>query len=79
VAHDFNNILTLILCNCGLLIEELEPGHPLRSDVGQIYSAVQHAAGLTHQLLAFSRRQLSSQGWSTSIRLSATWKRCCSA
>jgi signal transduction histidine kinase/DNA-binding response OmpR family regulator len=58
VAHDFNNILTVILGNCGLLLEELEPGHPLRSDIEQIYSAGQHAAGLTHQLLAFSRRQL---------------------
>ena len=36
VAHDFNNILTVILGNCDLLLEELEPAHPLQSDVKQI-------------------------------------------
>jgi signal transduction histidine kinase len=58
VAHDFNNILTVILGNCDLMLEELEPAHPLQSDVEQILSAAQRAAGLTHQLLAFSRQQV---------------------
>jgi signal transduction histidine kinase/DNA-binding response OmpR family regulator len=58
VAHDFNNILTIILGNCELLLDQLEPSNPLRSDVEQIDSAAQRAAGLTRQLLAFSRQQV---------------------
>jgi signal transduction histidine kinase/DNA-binding response OmpR family regulator len=58
VAHDFNNILTAILGNCELLLDQLESAHPLRSDIEQISSAAQRAATLTRQLLVFSRQQL---------------------
>jgi len=58
VAHDFNNILTAIGGYTDLLIADLPPDDPRRSDVEEIYRATVCAAGLTQQLLAFSRRQV---------------------
>ena len=58
VAHDFNNLLTVI-STCGeLLAQDIPPAAPQRDDVEEIIKAARRAAGLTHQLLAFSRRQL---------------------
>ena len=58
IAHDFNNLLTGILSYSDLILQDLRPADPLRADVEQIRDAGQRAAGLTRQLLAFSRRQL---------------------
>jgi two-component system cell cycle sensor histidine kinase/response regulator CckA len=58
IAHDFNNLLTGILNYSDLILQELRPADPLRADIEQIRDAGQRAAGLTRQLLAFSRRQL---------------------
>jgi signal transduction histidine kinase/DNA-binding response OmpR family regulator len=58
VAHDFNNLLTSILGHCELLLADLEPDDPQRSDVIQIEKAGVSAAGLTRQLLAFSRKEI---------------------
>ena len=58
VAHDFNNILTAILGYAEILQARIEEGSPLRRYVDQIRSGGERAAGLTHQLLAFSRRQM---------------------
>jgi PAS domain S-box-containing protein len=58
IAHDFNNLLTAILSYCELLLGEIRQGDPLRADIEQIRQAGQRAAGLTRQLLAFSRRQV---------------------
>jgi two-component system cell cycle sensor histidine kinase/response regulator CckA len=58
IAHDFNNLLTAILSYCELLLEEVRQGDPIRADIEQIRQAGQRAAGLTRQLLAFSRRQV---------------------
>jgi PAS domain S-box-containing protein len=58
VAHDFNNLLTVILGFCEILIEELEPDAPARAEIGEIQKAGLRAAGLTRQLLAFSRKEL---------------------
>ena len=58
VAHDFNNILTAILSYAELSLMKLEEGHPVRSHLVGIREASEKAAALTHQLLAFSRRQI---------------------
>ena len=58
VAHDFNNLLTAILGYGELALQELPPGSEVRADVEEMYKAGQSAAGLTRQLLAFSRRQV---------------------
>ena len=58
IAHDFNNLLTAILSYCELLLEEVRQGDPIRGDIEQIRQTGQRAAGLTRQLLAFSRRQV---------------------
>lgn len=58
VAHDFNNVLTTILGYCELVLEDIGEEHRLRSDIETIQDAAQHAAGLTRQLLAFSRKQV---------------------
>ncbi len=58
VAHDFNNLLTAILGYCELLLADLGPGDPRRDDILEIQKAGETAAGLTRQLLAFSRKQI---------------------
>jgi hypothetical protein len=58
IAHDFNNLLTAILGYCDLALEEMEPHGTAADDVQEIRRAAQRAADLTHQLLAFSRRQV---------------------
>lgn len=58
IAHDFNNILAAILANAHFLIDDLAPGDPRRCDAEEIKAAAERAAGLTRQLLAFSRRQV---------------------
>jgi PAS domain S-box-containing protein len=58
VAHDFNNLLTVILGYCDLVNADLEAGDRRGEDVAEIQKAGQRAAGLTRQLLAFSRQQI---------------------
>ncbi len=58
VAHDFNNLLTSINGNAELSLMELDDHHPLVERMQEIIQAGQSAAGLTRQLLAFSRKQL---------------------
>ena len=60
VAHDFNNILTAIHGYGGLLRERLPESDPRRDDLEEILKAAERAAGLTRQLLTFSRRQVIS-------------------
>jgi two-component system, cell cycle sensor histidine kinase and response regulator CckA len=57
VAHDFNNILTVLTGYGTLLQMKIDKGSPTRMYVDQILSASQKAANLTHSLLAFSRQQ----------------------
>ena len=58
VAHDFNNLLTVIMGHSQEMIERLPPDDPSRADALQVLSAGEFAAGLTRQLLAFSRQQI---------------------
>src|SRR6059036_1306478 len=58
VAHDFNNILTAITGYADLLLEDLAATDPRRQDADEIHKAADRAAGLTRQLLAFSRQQV---------------------
>jgi len=55
VAHDYNNILTIIMANSGLLLAGLAEGTRLHKHAAQIEYACSHAAALTSQLLIFSR------------------------
>ena len=57
VAHDFNNFLTTILGYGDLLLNELQITGTLADHVTEIRAAAGRASALTHQLLAFSRRQ----------------------
>jgi signal transduction histidine kinase len=57
IAHDFNNILTAIRTYNNFLLEDLPEDHPSRREAAGIAKAVDSAAALTRQLLAFSRRQ----------------------
>jgi PAS domain S-box-containing protein len=58
VAHDFNNVLSAIFGYADLVAETLPEGSAARDDVDEIRRAAQRAAGLTRQLLAFSRQQV---------------------
>ena len=57
VAHDFNNILTAIIGHCDLMMMRHTPGDSDYDDIQQIKHNSNRAAGLTRQLLAFSRQQ----------------------
>ncbi|MEO6394653.1 MAG: ATP-binding protein [Devosia sp.] len=57
VAHDFNNVLTAIIGFTDLLLLKHKPGDPSFADLMSIKQSANRAAGLTRQLLAFSRRQ----------------------
>jgi two-component system cell cycle sensor histidine kinase/response regulator CckA len=58
VAHDFNNLLTVILGFSELLLAGLTPDDPRQADIAEIQKAGTRAAGLTRQLLAFSRKEI---------------------
>jgi two-component system, cell cycle sensor histidine kinase and response regulator CckA len=67
IAHDFNNLLAVIINYAAFVAENLdaaapagdeEKRHTMRTDVEQISLAARRAAHLTHQLLAFARREV---------------------
>ena len=58
VAHDLNNILSVVLSYTGLLLSDLKTDDPMRADIDEIRKAGMRAADLTRQLLAFSRQQV---------------------
>ena len=57
IAHDFNNILAVIMGYSDLIASELGPDSPLQKYAEEIRHASERAAGLTRQLLVFSRKQ----------------------
>jgi PAS domain S-box-containing protein len=58
IAHDFNNLLTVITGRSQLLLSRLTADERSQRDVELIDKAAERAAGLTRQLLAFSRKQV---------------------
>ncbi len=58
VAHDFNNLLSVITGYSELLLARTDGLNPARREIEEIHKAGERAAALTHQLLAFSRRQI---------------------
>ncbi len=57
VAHDFNNMLGVILGHAELTMMNLDPSDSLHSSLNEIKKAAEHSAELTNQLLAFARKQ----------------------
>jgi PAS domain S-box-containing protein len=58
IAHDFNNLLTVIKGYLELALSGLHPRDPLYHDLSEVNAAADSAAALTHQLVAFSRKQI---------------------
>jgi PAS domain S-box-containing protein len=58
VAHDFNNILTVIYGYCAILQSKMGEDSPFRPEMDHIHAAAERAARLTRSLLAFSREQI---------------------
>jgi PAS domain S-box-containing protein len=60
VAHDFNNMLTVICNYSEMSLSEIEEAHPLRKRLAAIHKAALHSSDLTRQLLAFARKQVTA-------------------
>jgi signal transduction histidine kinase len=60
VAHDFNNMLGIIIGHTEMAMVQLDPSQPLYDDLSEIRKAAERSADLTRQLLAFARRQTAS-------------------
>ncbi|MDP2646234.1 MAG: response regulator [Desulfobacterales bacterium] len=58
VAHDFNNLMTIIIGNADLILMDLDKRDPAREGIEAIKKAGHSAASLTRQLLAFSRKDV---------------------
>jgi PAS domain S-box-containing protein len=58
IAHDFNNLLTVIKGYTQISLSQIKEADPSRENIEEIRKAAERAAELTHQLLAFSRRQI---------------------
>jgi CheY-like chemotaxis protein len=58
IAHDFNNLLTIINGYAHLVLAEMGPNDNLRDSMEELSKAAMQAAGLTRQLVSFSRRQV---------------------
>jgi signal transduction histidine kinase len=58
VAHEVNNMMTAVIGFGGFALKGLAPDHPQRGDVTEMVKAATRAAGVTRQLLAFTRQQV---------------------
>ena len=57
VAHDFNNMLSVILGHAEMILEEMGQDQPIYAELQEIQKAAKHSADITRQLLAFARKQ----------------------
>ena len=57
VAHDFNNMLSVIIGRADLALHRLQDDHPVAADLREVMEAARRSSELTRQLLAFARRQ----------------------
>ena len=57
VAHDFNNMLSVILGYTELSLSKMDPNQPLYADLKEIHKAAERSTDITRQLLAFARKQ----------------------
>jgi two-component system, cell cycle sensor histidine kinase and response regulator CckA len=57
VAHDFNNMLSVIIGYAELALEQIDPSSSLHEELQEIYNAALRSAEITQQLLAFARKQ----------------------
>ena len=58
IAHEANNMMSVVLGCADYVLRRSDLPDPVRQDVDQIWRAAQRTAGITRQLLAFSRRQM---------------------
>jgi len=58
VAHDFNNMLSVIMGHTEMALHGTDPAHPIHAKLREIHKAAQRSANLTRQLLAFARKQM---------------------
>lgn len=57
VAHDFNNMLGVIIGRTEICLARIDSSHPIYTDLNEIRKAAERSANLTRQLLAFARKQ----------------------
>jgi PAS domain S-box-containing protein len=57
VAHDYNNMLSVIMGYTELVLERLDQQDPMHADLSEVLTAAKHSRDITRQLLAFARRQ----------------------
>ncbi len=60
VAHDYNNILSVIIGFSEMALEKVRPEDPLHEDLQEIYAAARRSSDITRQLLAFARKEVIS-------------------
>ena len=60
VAHDFNNMLGIILGNTEMILEDMDADHPFIAKLLEIRAATERSTNLTRQLLAFARKQITA-------------------
>jgi two-component system, cell cycle sensor histidine kinase and response regulator CckA len=58
IAHEANNMMSVVLGCADYVLQRSDLSEPVRQDVDQIWRAAKRTAGITQQLLAFSRRQM---------------------
>ena len=57
VAHDYNNMLSVILGYTELALEKVEATESLHTDLEHVYNAARRSTDITRQLLAFARKE----------------------